>query len=320
MDIYAEVLRAEKQIRQFIRETPVDYIPRLSKDGGSQIFAKLENLQYTGSFKFRGAMNKILALSPEQLARGIIAASSGNHGAAVAYASSLLKAKSIIFVPTDTSLAKTELIHRYGGEVRYFGDDCGITETHARDLAERQGLVYVSPYNDPDVISGQGTIAFELHNQMQNIDAVFVTVGGGGLVSGIAGYFRRVSPQTKIVGCLPENSPVMAESMKAGKIVDVPVRETISDATAGGIESGAITFEMCRTLIDEYVLVSEEEIKDAMYLFIENQHMLIEGAAGVAVAGYLQQQHRFEDQKVVLVICGANIGMSTLRTVLDQNK
>lgn len=316
VDVREEVLQAERRIRTHIRETPLDYSFRLSERAGCNVFLKLENLQYTGSFKVRGAMNKLLSLTPEQRMKGTIAASSGNHGAAVAFGLNRLGMEGMIFVPDYTSSTKLEAIRSYGTDVRFHGSDCAITEAYARNYAEKHGMLYISPYNDPQVIGGQGTIAVELARQLDRIDAVFVAVGGGGMISGIAGYLKSVSDDVTVIGCSPENSPIMVESVKANRIVEMESKPTLSDGTAGGIEPGAITFDLCRRLIDAYILVSEEEIRDAMLLFMETHHMLIEGAAGVAIASCLKTKERFRGKNVVIVICGANISLETLKTVL----
>lgn len=311
-----EAAQVEQRIRPFVHETPLEPALVLSQMGQSQVYLKLENLQPTGSFKLRGAMNKLLSLTPEQRVQGIVTASSGNHGAAVAYGLSRLALQGQIFVPENASPVKVEMIRRFGAEVRTYGNDSGLTELYARDYAEQSGRVYISPYNDEQIIAGQGTIGVELARQLEQIDAVFVTVGGGGLISGVAGYLKAVRPGIRVIGCLPENSPVMAESVKAGRIIEMESLPTLSDGSAGGIEPGAITFELCQKWVDDYVLVSEEEIKAAMRLLIETQHMLVEGAAGVAVAAYLKTAENFRAQNVVIVICGANISLETLKSIL----
>jgi threonine dehydratase len=316
MNLHAEAIQAEQRIRPYIRETLLEPALALSQRGQSHVYLKLENLQPTGSFKLRGAMNKLLSLSPEQRAQGIVTASSGNHGAAVAYGLSRLGLQGQIFVPVNASPVKVEMIRRFGGEVHPYGGDSGLTELYARDYASQHRRVYISPYNDEQIIAGQGTIGVELARQLDPIDAVFVTVGGGGMISGIAGYLKATSPGIKAIGCLPENSPVMAASVKAGRIIEMESLPTLSDGSAGGIEPGAITFELCQKWVDGYVLVSEEEIKAAMRLVIESQHMLIEGAAGVAVAAYLKTAERFRAQNVVIVICGSNISLETLKSIL----
>lgn len=316
MDVKTEILQAEQRIRPHIRETPLDYSFHLSNITGSNVFLKLENLQHTGSFKFRGAMNKLLCLAPEQREQGVVAASSGNHGAALAFGLRLLKMKGTIFVPENASLTKVEAIRRLGAEVRFYGIDGGITEVYAREYAMDHGLTYISPYNDPQIIGGQGTIAVELSRQIKQIDVVLVAVGGGGLISGIAGYLKSISAAVTVLGCQPENSPIMSESVRAQHIVARDSLPTLSDGTAGGIEPGAITFPLCQRLVDEYILVSEQEIKDAMRLFMETHHMLIEGAAGVVIASFLKSRDLFQGKNVVLVICGANISLETLKTIL----
>ncbi|MBE7551950.1 MAG: threonine/serine dehydratase [Anaerolineales bacterium] len=316
INLETEATQAEQRIRPFIHETPLEPALALSQRGQSHVYLKLENLQPTGSFKLRGAMNKLLTLTPEQHAQGIVTASSGNHGAAVAYGLSRLGLQGKIFVPENASPVKVEMIRRFGAEVHPYGDDSGLTELYARDYAGQYGRVYISPYNDEQIIAGQGTIGVELARQLDPIDAVFVTIGGGGLISGIAGYLKAARPGIKVIGCLPENSPVMAESVKAGRIIEIESLPTLSDGSAGGIEPGAITFELCQKWVDDYVLVSEEEIKAAMRLVIETQHMLIEGAAGVAVAAYLKTAEQFRAQNVVIVICGANISLETLKSIL----
>jgi threonine dehydratase len=316
MNLYTEIAQATERIGPYIRETPLIRSLWLADDQSSGVFLKLENLQHTGSFKVRGALNKLLTLTPEQRGQGIVTASSGNHGAAVAYGLRLLGMRGLIVVPEHASPAKVDLIRRLGAEVRHYGDDALFAEEYARRYAGQQGLVYISPYNDLQVVAGQGTIGAELAQQLDQIDAVFVAVGGGGLIAGIAGYLKVVRPGITVVGCLPERSPVMAESVRAGQIVEMETAPTLSDATAGGIEAGAITFDLCRALVDEYVLVDEEEIAAAIRTTIEAEHLLIEGAAGVAAAAFYKRRASFRGQNVAIVLCGANISLQTLKALL----
>ena len=316
MDVKREVLHAEERIRSHTRQTILEYSPALSELGRANVYCKLENLQHTGAFKARGAMNKLLSLTAEERARGVVTASTGNHGMAVARSLGILSASGIVFVPEEASSSKVQAIERLGAEVRFFGQDCADTEAHAREHAAQNHMTFVSPYNDPQVIGGQGTIAVELTRQLDPIDAVFASLGGGGLVSGIAGYLKSVHPNVQIIGCSPENSQVMIQSVKAGRILDLPSLPTLSDGTAGGIEAGSLTFELCRMLVDEYVTVTEDEIKASLRLFMEAHHMLIEGAAAVAIAAYLKRREGFVGENVVIVICGANIGLETLKEVL----
>lgn len=312
----AHVVLAANRISSFIRETPLDYSPYFSELTGAKVYLKLENLQLTGSFKLRGAFNKLLTLSEEARAAGGVAASSGNHGAAIAYAMTELGVSGTIFVPEQTSSTKVDAIKRAGGDVRFFGTDGLDTETHAREYAEQNGMVYLSPYNDADVIAGQGTCGVEIAKQLSEVDAVFIAVGGGGLISGVGGFLKSVYPAVSVVACQPAASAVMTESVKAGKILDLPSDPTLSDGTAGGIEADAITFDICRDITDEYVLVSEEQIAEAMRGFLDAHHMLPEGAAGVAIAGLLASGGKYEGKNVVVIICGGNISRETLKKVI----
>jgi len=312
----AQAVLAANRIASYIRETPLDYSPYFSELTGANVYLKLENLQHTGSFKLRGAFNKLLSLSEEDRAAGGVAASSGNHGAAIAYAMNELGISGTIFVPEQTSPTKVDAIKRAGGDVRFFGTDGLDTEMHAREYAGQHGMVYLSPYNDLDVIAGQGTCGVEIAKQLSNVDAIFIAVGGGGLISGVGSFLKSVNPSLTVVACQPAASAVMTESVRAGKILDLPSDPTLSDGTAGGIEADAITFDICREITDEFVVVSEEQIAQAMRGFIDSHHMLIEGAAGVAIAGLLASGHKYKGKNVVVIICGGNISRETLKKVI----
>ena len=316
MDIAGEVISAEKVIRPYVRETYLEYSPFYSRMTGANVYFKLENLQYTGSFKLRGAMNKLLSLTDEEKGRGVVTASTGNHGAAFAYGLSKVEGSGVVFVPENASRTKVEAIERLGAEVRHVGNDCSETEAYARQYAKKNKMTHMPPYNDVKAIGGQGTIAFELAKQLDQIDAVFVALGGGGMISGIGGFLKPQSPGVQIIGCSPQNSQVMIQSVKAGKILDLPSLPTLSDGTAGGIEPGSITLDLCREFVDAYITVTEEEIKDSLREFIQTQHMLIEGSAAVAVAAFKKQADRFSGLNVVVVICGGNISLETLKEIL----
>jgi len=316
LEVSEEVLRAEDRIRPHIRETILEPSPHLGELGGAKVYCKLENLQHTGSFKVRGVMNRLLGMTEGELSRGLVTASTGNHGAALAHATNILGATGIVYMPENASLDKVSAVKRLGAEVRYCGDDNAVAEIYARRFAAENGMTSVSPYNDLLVVGGQGTIAVELERQLDHIDIVFVSLGGGGLISGIAGYLKSVNPEAVVIGCSPENSQVMIQSVIAGKILDLPSLPTLSDGTAGGVEPGAITFDLCRKLVDDFVTVSEDEIAETLRLFMKTHHMLIEGAAAVAVASYLKMLDRCSGKQVVIIICGANIGLETLKSIL----
>ncbi|MGZ3674255.1 MAG: threonine/serine dehydratase [Ktedonobacterales bacterium] len=316
MSILPDIIQAEQRIRPYIRTTPLEYSFHLSKLTGSRVYLKLENIQHTGSFKVRGAMNALLSLTPAERARGIVAASSGNHGIATAFGLHTLNMQGIIFVPEHTSSTKVAAIQQYGVDLRRWGDDAVVTEAYARAYAAEHEMVYISPYNDARVAGGQGTIGVELCRQSEQIDVVLAALGGGGMISGIAEYVKTVFPEAEIIGCSPENSPVMARSIQAGHLLDMESLPTLSDGTAGGVEAGAITFPLCQRLVDDFSLVSEEEIRHAIRLCLETHHMLIEGAAAVPLAALLKSPERFREKNVIIVLCGANISVDTLQSIL----
>ncbi len=298
---------AATRIRGYVTETPLEPVPEFLPDHSGNIFFKLENLQQTGSFKLRGASNKILSLDREQAARGVIAASNGNHGLGVAAAAKRSGIAAEVYISAQVSPSKAKKIEEYGVHIRRIGEDPLEAELAARTAAMEQKKVFISPYNDPEVMAGQGTIAVEMLRQSPKIDAVFIAVGGGGLIGGIGAYMKRVSPQTEIVGCWPENSRVLYESMKAGKIIEVAEQPTLSESTAGGLEPGSVTLEICRGVIDRSVMVSEDEILSAMKRARNERGWIIEGAAGVAVAAFLKDAKRYQGKNVVVVICGGNL-------------
>lgn len=319
MDILAEVARAEQRIRPWVRETPLQRSAPLSDGSGASVFLKLENLQHTGSFKARGAFSRLLALSDAERARGVIAASTGNHGAAVAYAMRTLGIPGRVVVPGDADQAKVGAIRSLGAEVEVHGDDSAVSERHARAAAAREGATYVSPYNDPLVVGGQGTVGVELARQMPSAAAVYIALGGGGLLAGVAAYLKSVWPGVQIIGASPERSAVMIESIRAGRILSLPSAPTLSDGTAGGVEDDAITFAPCRALADTLVTVTEEEIGDSMRLMRRAHQATVEGAAGVAIAAALRERDRWRGGTIVVIVCGGNIAAAKQASVFGAD-
>ncbi len=316
MNLEEETLKAERRIRKYIIETPLRYSSFLSEIGDCNVYLKLENLQKTGSFKLRGALNKILSIIDEKKDADFIASSSGNHALAFGYSTDLLGLRGTVYLPTYTSKAKIEPLKQYKLKIDFFGDDCVKTETHARKIAEKNNAIYVSPYNDIQIIAGQATIAVELEKQIKQLDVVIAPVGGGGLISGISSYLKETKIDVEVIGCQPENSAVMHESIKAGEILDIPSKPTLSDGTAGGIEENSITFELCEKYVDDYILVSEEEIKEAIKLIIDKHQMLIEGAGALSIASFLKNKNRFKNQNIVLIISGSKISIDVLKEII----
>ncbi|UCC39642.1 MAG: threonine/serine dehydratase [Candidatus Aminicenantes bacterium] len=316
IDIPKEAWEAEKRVRKHVRETPVEYSPCLSQSGDCKAYLKLENLQLSGSFKLRGCMNKLLSLDTKEKEKGVITASTGNHAAAFAYATQKLGLKGTIYLPENASQTKIEALRFYDVDLKFYETDCVKTEGYAREVAEKSNLTYISPYNDIKTVGGQATIGIELEQQIHQTDSVLVPVGGGSLVAGIAGFLKSINKNVDIIGCQPVNSAVMYESVKAGKILDMESLPTISDGSAGGIEKGAITFDICKKFIDDFVLVTEEEIKEAIKLILEKHYLLIEGAAALSVASFIKDKKRYKNKNVVLIISGSKISLEILKEVL----
>ena len=305
------------QIKSFIRKTPFVHSKAFSDLIGADVRFKLESIQVTGSFKARGAINKILSLEDHEKQKGVVSASTGNHGAAVAYAAGQTGIDCTIYVPDDASPAKLENMKQFGAKIEVHGNDCIKAEARAQEISISTGETYVSPYNDPYVIAGQGTIGAEIESQCDGLDVIIISVGGGGLIGGIAGFLKSIWPHIHVVGCSPENSAVMIHSIKAGKVLDLSSKPTLSDGTAGGVEEDSITFPICCDMIDETVLVTEKEIKDAMITYMDKEHQLLEGAAGTAVATLLKKKDDLIGKRVGVVICGGNISLDTVRDLLN---
>lgn len=301
------ITEAHTALRPQVAVTPLTLSSRLSALSGCEVYLKCEHLQHTGSFKYRGASNKLRLLDPAQRQRGVITASSGNHGQGLALAGQALGVPVSVYTTTQASSYKLEAMRALGAEVISLDLDPLGAELEAGRQAQLQGKPYVSPYNDYQIIAGQGTVGMELFEQQPELDAVFVAVGGGGLISGIAAALHGLSAKTRIVGCWPANSPALHASLAAGRIIEVDEEETISDGTAGGVEPDSVTLGLCQRLLSQRVLVSEAQIKAAMREVAASERWIIEGAAGVAMAGMLALAEEYRGKKVAVVLCGRNI-------------
>ena len=311
-----EILAAEERIRPHILQTPLIHSMPLSDRTGADVYLKMESEQHTNSFKARGAMNKVLSLAKEERALGVVTSSTGNHAQGVARACMFAGCPGTIYLPNGVDPSKVEAIQRYPVDLVFNDGNALETELHAKHQAAVQGKIWISPYNDPQIIGGQGTIGVELSQQLPSADDVIVTVGGGGLIGGIAVYLKAHMPGTRIIGGQPDRSAAMYHCIRAGRVVRTEQHETLSDGSAGDVEPGSITFPVCRDLVDDYILVSEEEIGEAIRFMVHEHHKIVEGSAGVAVASLLKRKDEFRGRTVVIVICGANIAASTLKTVL----
>jgi threonine dehydratase len=307
--LFENILAADVGIRPDVSVTPLDPSPALSAATGCQVLLKCEHLQPTGSFKVRGSANKIRVLDDAARRAGVITASTGNHGMGVARAGSIAGVSVTVYVGNATAPQKIAAIRTFGADVVTIDGPPIEAELAARRAAGLQGKTYISPYNDLDVVAGQGTIGVELARQAPELAAVFVSVGGGGLIGGIGTALKQLSPGTRIVGVWPENSPCMLEALRAGSIVDTVEYPTLSDATAGAVEEGAVTFPICSQVIDARMTVTEAEIAAALRAVAQSDRWIVEGAAGVAVAGLLKCAADYRGRQVAAVICGRNIAL-----------
>jgi len=313
---YAPKIReAFGRIKADIRRTPVEYSEPLSRETGAKVYVKWECDQTTGSFKLRGALNKLRSLSPEDGAKGIVSASTGNHGLAISHAARLEGIGLKLFLPETVAEVKKKRIEAMGVDVEVRGASCDKAEAIAREFAGRTGRVFVSPYNDWDIVFGAGTVGLELAGDLARFDEVLVPVGGGGLIAGIAASLKAVRPGVRIVGVEPEASAFMAASLVAGRLVEIDERETIADAVAGGIEPGSITFPLCRDLVDAIELVPEGPIARAMALVFERHGRMIEGAGALPIAALLHAARGRGGRTVVAVVSGGNIAVERFREI-----
>ena len=304
-DLSTSVANAFKVIQPQVIQTRLLRCQFLSQAIEGEVFLKLESEQHTGSFKARGSLFKVMSSLPTD--QTFITASTGNHGAGFGRAMDITQQEGIVCLPTNADPSKVERIRSYPVQIIEHGDNPLETELFAKAHAEKNGHIYVSPYNDYHIIAGQGTIGVELLEQTNDIDHILITMGGGGLISGIGAYLKS-STSVNIVGCEPQHSMEMTLSLEAGKIIDQhDAKDTLSDGSAGGIEPNAITFPICQQVVDDTTVVEEAAIKEAISLVFHHENLVIEGAAAVTVASLLQNKERYRGKKVVLVICGGNI-------------
>jgi threonine dehydratase len=316
-ELFDDILDAHRSIRPQVAVTALERSAILSRQSGCDVLLKHDHMQPTGSFKIRGATNKIRLLPESARAAGVFTASTGNHGIAVARAGALADVAVTVFAPRSAAPAKLDSIRAYDAEIVTIDGPPFEAEREARRRAEEQGVVYISPYNDREVIAGQGTLGVELLTQQPDLSAVFVTVGAGGLIGGVGAAIKATNPGVRVVGVWPQASPCMLRALEAGRIVSVEEHPTLSDATAGAIEPGSITFPICQAAIDEYVVVTEAEIAAAMRRLAESEHLIVEGAAGVAFAGFTSVASKYAGSKVAVVLCGRNIGLDTFVSAIS---
>jgi threonine dehydratase len=316
------IQEARKAIAPFSELTPLNRSEFLSKFCDANVFLKLENLQVTNSFKIRGVTNKLLTLSDKEKAQGVVTASAGNHGKAVAFGAQKLGFSAKIVVPTNTPKVKVDGIRQYGVDLLLFGENYPEAEKKAKELSQQEGRLYISPYNDELIVAGHGTVGLEILEQLPDVESVIVPVGGGGLISGIGIAVKSEKPNVQLLGVQSEATPIMYESLKAGRIVPPHRHElnTIAEGLSGGIEKGSITFTIAQKYVDEVLLVKEETIRRAVYLIWKNEKQQVEGSGVAGVAMLLENKDYFVDQTVAIVLSGGNIDDSLFQKILLQNE
>jgi len=315
-DLAGKTRTAYGRIRSDILRTSLEFSSVLSSLTGAEVYVKWESEQRTGSFKFRGALNKIRALSPREKKGGVVSASTGNHGLGISLAAEMEGVELTLVLPQNVAAAKRERLEKGGAEIIIRGDSCEKAEVWARQLAAETGRTFVSPYNDAEIIAGQGTIGLEILEDLPAVQAALVPVGGGGLIAGIAGVLKESGRAVEVRGVEPSHSAFMAASLAAGHIVEIIERETIADAVAGGLEPGCITFALCRDLLEGIILVEEPLIKKAMSLLHEHHKKTVEGAGALPLAGLIKDGAGLAGKKVVLVASGGNIAPGVFEKAL----
>jgi threonine dehydratase len=316
MKLWEVIEDAQRRIQPAILRTPMIYSDAISKMTGKEVFLKLENLQKTGSFKIRVAYHKLSRLSPAERKGGVVAASAGNHAQGVACASSLLGIPSTIVMPEGASIAKQVATKSYGGEVVLFGKDTDEALDHARELV-RGGKSFVHPFDDFLVIAGQGTIGIEILEDVPDVEAILVPIGGGGLISGISTIVKKENPRVKIIGVQAKKVPSALRALKAKKIVEVKSEPTLADGIALR-KLGEKTFPLIRRHVDEIVAVDEDEIASAILLLMERKRLVAEGAGATPLAALLSKRWKPRAKKIVLVVSGGNIDLHLLDRIIEK--
>jgi len=310
----ADIRQARERIASTARRTPLERSRRLSGEHGRDVFLKLECFQLTGSFKIRGAMARLSALTQDERSHGVLTVSAGNHGLAVAHCSEVLQLDATIVVPESASRAKVASIRRYPVTLIERGATYDDAERAAREMERESGATFVSPYNDLKVIAGQGTVGLEILEDSPDIDVVVVPVGGGGLLAGVALAAKEMNPRIKVYGAEPLTSPTMTAALEAGRIVEIEEQATIADGCAGNIEPGSMTFPIIQRLVDGIILVSEDSIRTAIARIAREDHLMIEGSAAVSVAA-LSDAH-LEGKSVAAIVSGRNISLDVFAEVI----
>jgi threonine dehydratase len=316
LDVPQLVLEAHERCHEHLSPTPLEYSMYLSDQIEGDVWLKLDLMQRTSSFKFRGAINKILSLSEEELDKGVVSASTGNYALAVAEAMRIRNRRATIYVANDIEPSRLDLLRAHGLDLVVFGEAAWDAEKEARRVAEEEDKIYVSPYNDPIVVGGQGTCGYEISKQLPDVDVAFFACGAGGLLTGSAGWLKYHNPEFEAFGVSPENSPVMYECVRAKKMFQMETYPTLADTCAGNVDLDSVTLDLCLRYVDEILLLTEKEIEASISLLFEQHRLVVEGSGALAVGGLLKRKDQFKRKKVVATVCGRNIDLEVFKRII----
>lgn len=314
---YSDIIAAQNVLNGITKVTSLLPSKSFSQMSGANVFLKLENLQTTGSFKVRGAYNKIAMLPKEEAVKGIVAASAGNHAQGVAFSSTRQGLKSTIFMPIFTPPLKVIATRGYGADVVLAGDTFDDAFAASQQFCKEHNASYIHPFNDPLVIAGQGTVGLEVYNQLNSVDAVVVPIGGGGLIAGVALAIKNINPNVKVIGVQAAGAPSMEQSVKKGEIITLPKVHTIADGIAVKTP-GTLTYELVKEYVDEIVTVTDTEIAHTAYLLLQRCKILAEPAGVTSVAAVLYGKSNFAGKNVVPIVSGGNINMQLLEQIVEK--
>ncbi|HLU21288.1 MAG TPA: threonine ammonia-lyase [Bacillaceae bacterium] len=314
---YQDIVKAAELMSGIVHKTPLDYSRTFSEFSQNEVYLKLENLQKTGSFKVRGSYNKMMSLKKEDLIKGVVAASAGNHAQGVAYASSKLNISSTIIMPNGAPLSKIQATKDYGAKVLLQGNGFNEALDYALELREQTGTAFVHAFDDEAIITGQGTVGIEIMDQLSDVDAIVCPIGGGGLIAGIAIAVKEKNPSIKIYGVEAKACPSMAQSLQEGKITTVVADPTMADGIAVQ-RPGQHTFEIVSKYVDDIITVDEMEIAQTMLMLLERNKLLVEGSGAVSLAALVQKRIPLKNKKVVPIISGGNVDVSFISRIIER--
>jgi threonine dehydratase len=316
LDVAQLVMEAHERTRDYLIPTPLEFSRYLSDQIDGEVWLKLDLVQKTASFKFRGALNKILSLTEEELDGGVVSASTGNYALAVAEAMRIRNRRATIYVGNDMDESRLGILRAHGLDLVVVDGDAWGAEIEARRVGDEEGKVYVSPYNDPIVVGGQGTCGYEISQQLPDLDAAYFACGAGGLLTGSSAWLKSQNPDVRTFGVSPSNSPVMFESVRQDKMITMDTKPTLADTCGGGVDLDTITLDYCRRYSDGIVLLSEDEIAAAIRLLFEQHRLVAEGSGVLGIGGILKNKEEFKGKKVVAVVCGRNIDLEVFKRII----